>query len=72
MSKADRIAAGRQKAAGERRDEFLKDLAKLTQKHGFAIGGCGCCGSPFVLESKQKPGHYTVTENGDNLTWSAK
>ena len=54
------------------REEFLKDLAKLTRKHGFAIGGCGCCGSPFVLATNQKFGHYTVKENGDELTWSAK
>lgn len=30
---------------------FLADLDALTEKHGIAIGGCGCCKSPF-LEDK--------------------
>jgi hypothetical protein len=28
--------------------EFLTELTKLTDKYGFEIGGCGCCGSPWV------------------------
>ncbi len=27
---------------------FLEDLEKITRKHKIAIGGCGCCGSPFL------------------------
>lgn len=34
----------------ERLRLFLKELAELTEKHGFEIGGCGCCGSPWVAE----------------------
>lgn len=30
--------------------EFLNELSLLTQKYGIAIGGCGCCGSPFVYD----------------------
>lgn len=29
--------------------EFLTELTKLTNKYGFEIGGCGCCGSPWVV-----------------------
>lgn len=32
----------------ERLDAFLKELSDLTRKYGFIIGGCGCCGSPWV------------------------
>lgn len=30
--------------------EFLDGLSELTQKYGLEIGGCGCCGSPWVEE----------------------
>lgn len=34
----------------ERLDKFLEELSELTNKYGFVIGGCGCCGSPWVDE----------------------
>lgn len=30
--------------------EFLEGLNKLTNKYKFDIGGCGCCGSPFITD----------------------
>ena len=27
---------------------FLQDLNALAVKHRIAIGGCGCCGSPYL------------------------
>ena len=27
---------------------FLKELTALSRKHGIAVGGCGCCGSPYL------------------------
>ena len=29
---------------------FLKDLELLTEKYKIVIGGCGCCGSPFLYK----------------------
>lgn len=33
-------------------EEFLKELSELTIKYGFIIGGCGCCGSPYIFDEK--------------------
>lgn len=35
---------------GERVKAFLKELAELTKKYGLSIGGCGCCGSPWIWD----------------------
>ena len=29
---------------------FLKELTELSKWHGIVIGGCGCCGSPFLMD----------------------
>ena len=34
----------------EKLDKFLEELSKLSNKYGFVIGGCGCCGSPWVKD----------------------
>lgn len=34
--------------------EFLTELTKLTDRYGFEIGGCGCCGSPWVTSSNRE------------------
>lgn len=36
--------------------EFLTELTKLTDKYGFEIGGCGCCGSPWVTSDGRDGG----------------
>lgn len=42
----------------ERQEKFIAELTKLTKKYGIAIGGCGCCGSPWVTPTNIKDGHY--------------
>jgi hypothetical protein len=34
--------------AEEREKRFLLELTTLTRKYGVSIGGCGCCGSPWL------------------------
>jgi hypothetical protein len=55
-------------------ENFLKELAELTQKYGIGIGGCGCYGSPYLYDLKndefcaddlfynEKLGVYEVTQ----------
>lgn len=43
--------------------KFLLELTTLSQKYEIYIQGCGCCGSPWLYDDKDK-------ENiGDNLKY---
>jgi hypothetical protein len=57
-----------QKAANTKK--FLEELGKLSEKHGIVIGGCGCCGSPYIYDAQGK-GVYTVNDDND-LKWEQK
>lgn len=35
-------------------EKFLKELTSLSEKYGVYIGGCGCCGSPYVYSDQYK------------------
>jgi hypothetical protein len=48
---------------------FLADLSTLTLRHGVVVAGCGCCGSPMLLDGKVNDGRYIVDGSGDNLEW---
>lgn len=58
-----------------KQEEFIKGLKKLTLKTGIVIGGCGCCGSPFLRElaEVEKNGNYDFDSIGnDKVTWREK
>ena len=55
---------------------FLTEMSDLTKKYGYIIGGCGCCGSPYLtkvdgeytpvyenLYFDKENGNYTVQES---------
>lgn len=52
------------KAAAVRK--YLEALAALGKEHGFKIGGCGECGSPWVTDLYEKRSSSTHIEH---LTW---
>ncbi len=65
----------------ERVEAFLVELSALSRKHGIEIGGCGCCGSPYLSDISHpvevghrekeevrydtEDWHYTVVTRGD-------
>lgn len=57
----------------DKKEAFLNELNELSKKYGLFIGGCGCCGSPFVVDEK---GEEAFEELGWNYekqeygTWS--
>ena len=54
----------------EKEKMFLIGLEKLTRETGIQIGGCGCCGSPFLYEdniTSEKSG-YGIGY-ADNIAW---
>lgn len=32
---------------------FMLGLEELTRRTGIAVGGCGCCGSPYLVDAEQ-------------------
>ena len=43
--------------------KFLEELSELTKKYNISIGGCGCCGSPYLVHLKDK------TIIGEYISW---
>jgi hypothetical protein len=48
----------------EKVEAFLKDLTELSRRHGIAIGGCGCCHSPFLKDADSATSYYRVDPSG--------
>lgn len=63
LDRAKRIEAREDPEVQRRQQEkvaaFLEELSTLTRKHGVMIGGCGCCGSPW-LEFGEFSGCYNA------------
>lgn len=38
----------------EKLEAFLKDLTALSEAYDLWIGGCGCCGSPYIMNGDGK------------------
>jgi len=54
----------------ESRQLFLKELSALTRRYKFSIGGCGCCGSPWLHhDPKIRSGAYEVGDGDDRLVF---
>lgn len=51
---------------------FLAGLSELSRKYGVGIGGCGCCGSPFITsQDKDCPGGYEESDlNDGQICWN--
>lgn len=47
---------------------FAKDLKVLMKNYNAYIGGCGCCGSPFLEMGGKSYDDLTFDERG--ITWT--
>lgn len=43
--------------------EYIRDMVQLHIKHKASIGGCGCCGSPWVeveTDARNSLDHFEI------------
>lgn len=52
----------------DKKEIFLKELSELTKKYEIAIGGCGCCGSPYLYSINR----ITLEGQSENLYFYEK
>lgn len=55
----------------ENLNKFLEELSELSNKYGLIIGGCGCCGSPWVAEIEIDGGVITDFLEFDGSKYTA-
>ena len=64
------------KTKEEREAEFLIGLTKLTRETGIKIGGCGCCGSPWIDEASDAEMNNSEAGYGhggaDQVVWISR
>ena len=49
---------------------FLDGLNELTARTGVKVQGCGCCGSPWLMDGAAG-GHYELSDYAVSLQWVA-
>lgn len=57
----------------EKVQAFLDDLTKLSREYRLQIGGCGCCGSPWIINIKggKDAYRYFVDYGLERLEWKS-
>lgn len=61
------------RSLADRQDDvngFLNELLELSKKYKIEIGGCGCCGSPFLtgIDDGSPIVKYRVRGDSEDLT----
>ncbi len=51
------------------KDKFLEELTALTKRFDIKIDGCGCCGSPFLVEETDHDDKIYTERNNDYLNY---
>lgn len=55
----------------EKLEQFLTELRDLCGRYGYKIGGCGCCGSPWLVTESRYDVH-SLSASGDGASvWCA-
>ena len=44
-------------------ETFRAELTELSRRHGIAIAGCGCCGSPWIEKVEDSDGRYNLEDS---------
>lgn len=57
-------------------EKFLTALTELSREHGIVIGGCGYCGSPFLMDFVSDfldpGGQYHLEPRMAGIRWISK
>lgn len=51
---------------------YLKELSKLSIKYDLYIGGCGCCGSPWVVSGDDKEYEFDLHFNEETKEYEVE